>query len=68
MAIQTSVFGVLPDGEEVKRITIGDEEGFSVSILTYGAIIQSFMVPVLRMQTGLQRAVLPWMTGSTSWK
>ena len=46
MAIQTSVFGVLPDGEEVKRITIGDEEGFSVSILTYGAIIQSFMVPV----------------------
>ena len=46
MAIQTSVFGVLPDGEEVNRITIGDEEGFSVSILTYGAIIQSFMVPV----------------------
>lgn len=46
MAIQTTVFGVLPDGEEVKRITIGDDEGFSVSILTYGAIIQSFMVPV----------------------
>lgn len=46
MAIQTTVFGVLPDGEEVKSITIGDDEGFSVSILTYGAIIQSFMVPV----------------------
>lgn len=45
MAIQISAFGTLEE-EEVKKITITDETGCSVSVLTLGAVIQSFIVPV----------------------
>lgn len=33
-------FGTLPNGEDVQRITIGDDD-FRVSVLTYGATMQS---------------------------
>ena len=45
MAIQISAFGTLNE-EEVKKITITDETGCAVSVLTLGAVIQSFIVPV----------------------
>ena len=45
MAVQTTVFGRLDDGEEVTKITITNDEGYQVSILTFGAIIQEFIVP-----------------------
>lgn len=45
MSTSTTVFGRLADGSEVKKVTICNEEGYEVSILTFGAIIQSFIVP-----------------------
>ncbi len=42
--IKSSTFGTLPCGEEVKKIEISQEDGNSVSILTFGAIIQAFNV------------------------
>ena len=43
--IETSTFGHLPDGQEVRKYTIRQEDGTAVSILSYGAIIQEFLVP-----------------------
>ena len=45
MAINTTIFGKLAGGQEVKKITIREENGTQVSILTFGAIIQEFLVP-----------------------
>lgn len=45
MAINTSTFGHLADGQEIKKITIKEESGVQVSILTFGAVIQEFLVP-----------------------
>lgn len=38
-------FGVLPDGDTVKRCTIGSTHGVEVSVLTLGAIVHEVWVP-----------------------
>ncbi|MGH3417197.1 MAG: aldose epimerase family protein, partial [Actinocrinis sp.] len=38
-------FGTLPDGREVDRWTFGDATGLAATVLTYGAILQTFTVP-----------------------
>lgn len=45
MAINTTIFGKLADGQEVEKITIKEKNGTQVSILTFGAVIQEFLVP-----------------------
>lgn len=43
--IECIPFGQTKDGRQVKKYTITNERGASVSILNYGAVIQSVMVP-----------------------
>ena len=43
--ITKSSFGTLPSGEGVDKYTLSNSHGMSVSILTYGGIIQSLTVP-----------------------
>ncbi len=38
-------FGTLADGTRVEKITLTDDNGVSVSIMTYGATMQEFIVP-----------------------
>jgi aldose 1-epimerase len=45
MEITSSKFGILPDGSDVYLITLKNDNGISVSITTYGAIITSVMAP-----------------------
>jgi len=39
------VFGALPDGRAVERVTLRGEAGFEARIITFGAAIQALMVP-----------------------
>ena len=43
--ILTAPFGNLPDGREVRRHTLRNPSGLSVSIIEYGGIIQELLVP-----------------------
>jgi len=45
MEITSSKFGILPNGSDVYLITLKNDNGVSVSITTYGAIITSVMTP-----------------------
>ncbi len=45
MEITSSKFGNLPNGSDVYLITLKNDNGVSVSITTYGAIITSVMAP-----------------------
>lgn len=39
------VFGSLPDGREVAAVTLSNDNGMSVRILAYGALVQQLTVP-----------------------
>ncbi|WP_246027206.1 aldose epimerase family protein [Novosphingobium umbonatum] len=39
------IFGTMPDGTEVERITLRNGQGMSASIISYGAILQALCVP-----------------------
>jgi aldose 1-epimerase len=39
-------FGKLEDGREVEAITLGEEDGLNVEVLTYGAILRRLSFPV----------------------
>ena len=39
-------FGTLADGRSVEAITLGDEGGLNVEVLTYGAILRRLSYPV----------------------
>lgn len=41
-------FGAMPDGARVEAITLSNVRGYSARILSYGAILQSLMVPDAR--------------------
>lgn len=43
--IRQSHFGTLPDGQPVERYTLDNETGLSVSLLTYGGILQALEAP-----------------------
>ncbi len=43
MSVIISSFGTLPDGREVQRVCLENRNGTQLSVLTYGATIQSFL-------------------------
>ncbi|MGJ5075288.1 aldose epimerase family protein [Bradyrhizobium sp. SZCCHNR1015] len=43
--ITRDVFGSLPDGREVERVTLRGAHGFEARIVTYGAALQTLLVP-----------------------
>ena len=43
--IARDIFGTLPDGRDVERVTLRGADGFEASIITYGAALQALMVP-----------------------
>jgi aldose 1-epimerase len=43
--IARDVFGTLPDGGTVERVTLRGEHGFEARIVTFGAAIQALVVP-----------------------
>lgn len=45
MSVSKTLFGHMPDGEEVYRFTITNENGAACSLLSYGATWQSMLVP-----------------------
>src|SRR5690606_1743579 len=45
MNVQTSLFGKLPDGREVKLYTLSNNNGVIVKIINYGGIITAIEVP-----------------------
>ena len=42
---QREVFGSLPDGRDVAAVTLSNDNGMSVRILAYGALVQQLTVP-----------------------
>lgn len=42
---EREVFGKLPDGREVAAVTLSNDNGMSVRILAYGALVQQLTVP-----------------------
>ena len=44
-SVEQSPFGMLPDGQEITKFTLTNIHGMKVSIITFGGIIQSIMVP-----------------------
>lgn len=45
MSVTETVFGTMPDGEDVLCYTITNRSGASASVITYGAALQSLLVP-----------------------
>src|SRR6266516_3376990 len=45
LSISKSPFGTLPDGRAIDRYTMNNGRGMTVSIITFGGIIQSLAVP-----------------------
>jgi len=43
--VSRSPFGTLPDGEAVEAITLRNDRGMTARIITYGAALQSLLVP-----------------------
>src|ERR1700758_3636666 len=43
--IARDVFGMLPDGRAVERVTLRGEGGFEARIITFGAAVQALIVP-----------------------
>lgn len=43
--VHKELFGKLPDGSAIDKYTLINDKGMSVSVITYGAIIQSITVP-----------------------
>ncbi|NPU67082.1 galactose mutarotase [Bradyrhizobium sp. 83012] len=43
--ITRDVFGSLPDGREVERVTLRGADGFEARIITFGAALQALLVP-----------------------
>ena len=43
--ITRDVFGSLPDGRDVERVTLHGAGGFEARVITYGAALQALMVP-----------------------
>jgi aldose 1-epimerase len=43
--VERASFGALPDGTAIDRYTLSNAHGLSVSILTYGATVQSLLAP-----------------------
>jgi aldose 1-epimerase len=43
--VSRAPFGNLPDGETVEAITLANKRGMKVTVITYGAAIQSLIVP-----------------------
>src|SRR5882724_9571833 len=44
-AIQRAPYGTMPDGTAVERFTLSNKNGFSVSVITYGATIVDLEAP-----------------------
>jgi aldose 1-epimerase len=45
LSIDKSSFGTMPDGTAVDKYTLSNRRGMTVSVITYGGIIQSLEVP-----------------------
>lgn len=45
MSISTKPFGQLPDGQAVTQYTMTNARGASVSVIDYGGIVTSILVP-----------------------
>lgn len=45
MKILKKKFGTTPQGEDIKKITIENSHGYSLSLITYGATLTSFKMP-----------------------
>lgn len=45
MSENSEIFGTLPGGETVYKITLKNKQGMSVSVLNYGCILQSLLIP-----------------------
>lgn len=45
VSLSSSVFGTLSDGSPVAMVTLTNEAGISAKIISYGAAVQSLMVP-----------------------
>ena len=43
--IARDVFGMLPDGRAVERVTLRGKGGFEARIMTYGAVLQALVAP-----------------------
>lgn len=43
--VETKTFGTLPDGSAVEAVTLRNDKGVSATIITYGAALQSLMLP-----------------------
>jgi aldose 1-epimerase len=45
LSVHKELFGKLPDGTAIDKYTLTNDNGMSVGVITYGAIVQSIMVP-----------------------
>ncbi len=45
MKIEKTLFGTLPDGRGVDKYTLTNKAGASVSLLSYGGIVNSIIMP-----------------------
>ena len=45
LPVAREIFGILPDGRAVERVTLRDVSGFEARIMTYGATLQALLVP-----------------------
>lgn len=43
--VTTAAFGTLPDGRAVQAVTLTNDHGVSATVITYGASLQSFILP-----------------------
>ena len=60
MSVTETVFGTMPDGESVLCYTITNKSGASAAVITYGATLQSLLVP--NRSGGLTDVVLGYDT------